>query len=175
MEKEDILIEHINLDSNIKKKNLSIQFWLRLLKKSWPIYIIMVVFTSLFVFLYIISGNVYQFYAAIFYPIIMFLIFVSYGIYKNVKYLKSTEKELKTIQVDIYSTHLLLSDMIKGINHNSKLPYEIMEKIFYVEAKEEIVFEVHKKHYFSLPKKAIKKETFDFLTTLFSKETELEE
>lgn len=172
MGQENVLIEQINLDANYKKEKLSVQFWMNFLKKSWPIYVIMVVFTIIFVVFRVISGNVYQFYAAIFYPIILLIVLVAEGVYKNVKYLNTLDKELKTIQVDIYTTHLTLTNTIKGINHISELPYEIMEKIFYVEANEEIVFEVRKKNYFSISKKDIKEKTFVFLTSLFPKEME---
>ena len=102
----------------------------------------------------------------------MLVVLVAEGVYRNVRYLQTLEKELKTIQVDIYTTHLTLTNTIKGINHISELPYEIMENIFYVEAREEIVFEVRKKNYFSIPKKDIKEETFNFLTTLLSENME---
>ncbi|MDE5856234.1 MAG: hypothetical protein K2H06_04210 [Anaeroplasmataceae bacterium] len=172
MEQENVLIEQINLETNYKKIKLSIQFWMNFLKKSWPFYVIMIVFTSVFVTLHVISGNVFQFYASIFYPIIMLVVLVAEGVYRNVRYLQTLEKELKMIQVDIYTTHLTLTNTIKGINHISELPYDIMENIFYVEAREEIVFEVRKKNYFSIPKKDIKEETFNFLTTLLSENME---
>ncbi|MDE6241873.1 MAG: hypothetical protein K2M08_05605 [Anaeroplasmataceae bacterium] len=168
METEKVLLEEISLESNYEQRKLSIQFWLKYLKKSWPVYIIIISFTILFVVLHLISGNVFQLYASIFYPIAVLMFCIGEGIYKNFKYLKNIEENLKSIQLSIYTTHLVLNNPINGINHSSELPFDIMEKIFYVAEKEEIVFEVRKKKYFTISKKDIKEETFEFLTTLFS-------
>ncbi|MDE5546133.1 MAG: hypothetical protein K2I88_01580 [Anaeroplasmataceae bacterium] len=168
MESENVLLEEISLESIHEKRNLSIQLWIKYLKKSWPVYIIIVGFTILFVVLYLISGNIFQLYASIFYPIIVLMFLIGEGIYKNLRYLKNIEKDLKTIQLSIYTTHLVLTNHVNGINHRSELPFDIMEKIFYVAEKEEIVFEVRKKNYLTISKKDIKEETFEFLTTLFS-------
>ncbi|MDE6414748.1 MAG: hypothetical protein K2K48_04985 [Anaeroplasmataceae bacterium] len=173
MTQEDVLIEEVNLDNKIDKRKNSIAFWINYLKKSWSIYIIVVGFTIFFVVLYFISsGLAFPFYASIFYPILMLIYFLAEGTYKNIKYVKALEKNLKTLLISIYTTRIVFKNNVNGMNYVQEYPYESLNRIYYKANKEEIRFEAKKKDYFSLEKSDIKEETFEFLSTLFSQEKE---
>lgn len=176
MEEKQDLLEEIILNMPQDKKRISTIFWLNFLKKSWPVYGIMIVFTIVFVVLYVLSGNLFQFYLSIFYPIVLFLFLIGEGIYKNVKIIQSLKQEYSNlVHVSIYATCISFENQYKGIQHKSVLPYKIMENIKYNSLSKEIIFEIHKKKYFSIPKEDIKEETFHFFLGLTSQKKDKED
>lgn len=174
MEENGKLIEDIIVQSKNKGSRISVLFWFDYLKKSWPVYVITVIFTIVFVVIYLLSGNPYQLFESIFYPVIMLLFLIGEGVFKNIKYLKKVENDLKTMQISIYSTHIKLTNHINGIQHSSEFPYSILKKIYYKNATEEFIFVISDENSFTIKKEDISEETFTFLTTLFTKKMEKE-
>lgn len=170
MEKNGTLIEEVD----VKLKYNASLFWLNFCKKSWPVYIVTVIFTVVFTVLHIISGNVFQLYAAIIYPLFMLIYLIAEGFYKYKKIIKIASKEIKTTRLNVYSSHIEIIYITNGTQHSNCYQYDIMEDISYDPKKESYVFTIRKDNKYTVEKKEIKEETIAFFNTLLKSNQNLE-
>lgn len=134
------LIEKIVI-SNDDKKTKSLFFWMIYLKKSWLLYVILFLFTSIFVALYLISGISFLLYASIIYPIVLFLVLLGEGIFRNKLFLKKSDSSNK--EINICKENIKILNKIDGYTHISEFPYKSILNINY--SNEQFIFEIRKK------------------------------
>lgn len=158
------LLEKIFINSKQGSKKKSLFFWKLYLKKSWFLYTILLVFTSIFIALYLISGIKFQLYAAIFYPIILLLVLICEGIIRNILFLKRLD--YNDAEIEIYSECLRVTNIVAGYTFISEFPYKNMINIFNSNSNDEIVFELRKNSYLAIPKNKLLNSTIEFLVAL---------
>ncbi len=156
------LIEKIQTSSNYKKVHTR-EFWKKCLKKSILGSIIILLFTTAFVVWYINMPSVMLLYYCIACPLILSFIMLVDGIYQ---YKRCFDKYKSITAIHIYTTHISLTNMLKGTIYTEHFPYKNLKKIYFKEKTNEIVFEKNN-DFIVVDRDDISYETFSFLQTLF--------
>ncbi len=161
------LIEKIVI-SNDNKKRKSLFFWLIYLKKSWLLYCILFLFTSIFIALYIISKISFLFYALIIYPIVLFVALVCEGVIRNYLYLKKSN--LTSTEIYICKDDIKVLNEIEGYKYISEFSYNNILNINNIDG--QIIFEIKKNRFLKIPEEKLSNTTYEFLVDVIQKKEE---
>lgn len=162
MERRMELLEKIEATPKYSKTHTKM-FWKKCLKKSLLGSVVILLFTTAFVIWYLLMPSTMLFYYCIACPMILLFIMLIDGIYQ---YKRCFDKYKSITTIHIFTTHISLSNILKGTLHTEHYPYENLKKIYFKEKTNKIVFE-RNNDFIMLDRADISYETFVFLQTLF--------